>query len=165
MAIKGQCGPHTPSATIGDGNRYPGGKGLAGLHQWIIARLPSHVFYCEPFAGKAGIFRHKIPSLRSWLIDRDEEIITWLQRQIRPGIDAAELVTDDESAAGIVIRGEVPRALAIAPRQSRRAVLATTGDGIRFVELAAEWAVPDLLIYADPPYLMSTRVRAGLYRF
>ena len=72
------------------GNLYPGGKSLAGLHQWIVARLPSHVYYAEPFAGKAGIFRNKVPALRSWLIDMDAEVIAWLQRQIRPGsIDSA----------------------------------------------------------------------------
>lgn len=155
--VKMQSGTATPSLTSLDPNdrRYPGGKGLSGLHQWICARLPAHVFYAEPFAGKAGIFRNKVPALRSWLIDLDGEVITWLHRQIERGsIDpAAGIVAGDD---GIRVPGN--------HRQARRAVIAMVGDGIRWVELAAEWAIPDLLIYADPPYMLKTRVRMGLYR-
>lgn len=43
--------------------------------------------------------------------------------------------------------------------------MAMTGNGIRWIELAGEWAIPDLLVYADPPYLRSTRVKKSLYRF
>lgn len=59
--------------------QYPGGKGLGGLHQWIIEHLPPHVYYAEPFAGKGGVFRNKRPALRSWLIDADERVVAWWQ--------------------------------------------------------------------------------------
>jgi DNA adenine methylase len=65
--------------------RYPGGKGLAGLAEWIVAHQPPHVFYAEPFAGKGGVFRHKPPALRSWLIDSDPEVIAWWNAQDAPG--------------------------------------------------------------------------------
>lgn len=38
------------------------------------------------------------------------------------------------------------------------------GDGIRFVELAADLGVRDLVLYCDPPYLHSTRSRRRIYR-
>ena len=108
--------------------RYPGGKGIAGHHQWIVDRLPMHTYYAEPFAGKGGIFRNKAPALRSYIVDLDDEICAWW---------------DSLSAPGTIVR---------------------MGDGIRWVELAAEWAPPDLLIYCDPPYLKSRRVKQKLYK-
>lgn len=59
---------------------YPGGKGLAGVYQWIIGKFPPHVWYVEPFAGKAAIFRRKPPALRSYLIERDENVVAWLRQ-------------------------------------------------------------------------------------
>lgn len=108
--------------------RYPGGKGLAGLAEWIVSLAPPHVFYAEPFAGKGGVFRHKAPALRTYLVDHDPDVIAWWERQSLPG------------------------------------VIAHTGDGIRWLELAAEWAPPDLLIYVDPPYLLTTRVKKRIYK-
>lgn len=108
--------------------RYPGGKGLAGLAEWICDRLPVHVWYAAPFAGHDGVFRAKAPALRSWLIDSDPDVVTWWQRLAAPG------------------------------------AIAVVGDGIRFVELAAEWAPPELLLYLDPPYLMETRSGKRLYK-
>lgn len=139
---------------VADDNTYPGGKALAGVWQWICGQLASHVYYAEPFAGKASVFRHKSPALRSWLIDLDPDVITWWHRQARRGTLAdVSLVTSNDD------RGH---------RHSRRArprhVELIHGDGIRFVELAAEWQIPDLLIYADPPYLMSTRTAGAQYK-
>jgi DNA adenine methylase len=108
--------------------RYPGGKGVAGLAEWICARLPAHVYYAEPFAGHGGVLRSKLPSLRSYIVDRDEEVLGWWERLARPG------------------------------------VIARLGDGIRWCELAADWAPPELLIYCDPPYLPETRVKRKVYR-
>lgn len=107
--------------------RYPGGKSLAGVHQWIVSLLPSHVWYAEPFVGHGGIFRHKPPALRSYLIDCDPAVIAWWHRRADPG------------------------------------AIVHCGDGIRWLQLAAQWAGPELLIYVDPPYLLSTRVKKRIY--
>ncbi len=64
---------------------YPGSKAVSGFAEWICERLPDHVYYAEPFAGKGGVFRQKIPSLRSFLIDRDAEIVDWWNRIDPPG--------------------------------------------------------------------------------
>lgn len=65
--------------------RYPGGKGVAGFAEWIVSHFPPHVWYAEPFAGKAGVFRHKAPALRSWLIDADPAVVAWWAAQAAPG--------------------------------------------------------------------------------
>ena len=134
-----------------DDTRYPGGKGVSGFTQWICDRLPTHVYYAEPFCGKAAVFRMKAPALRTWLIDSDESTIGWWRRRTA----ADPLARCDD--AGLRVTRE--------PRQSRRGhVEVIQGCGIRFCELAAEWAIPDLLVYLDPPYLLSTRSKKSIYR-
>lgn len=102
---------------------------MAGLAEWIIDQLPVHVYYAEPFAGKAGVYRRKIPALRTWLIDEDEEIVAWLNANSLPGTTVSH------------------------------------GDGIRFCQIAADLVADDqFLLYCDPPYLPSTRVKKKLYK-
>lgn len=115
---------------VSNDNRYFGGKALAGVREWICRQFPSHTYYAEPFAGKGSVFRRKLPALKSWLIDSDPDVVEWWDRQL----------TRNGS-------------------QKPRHVSVLHGDGIRFLELAAEWKIPDLLIYADPPYLWETRGR------
>jgi DNA adenine methylase len=110
-----------------DDYRYPGGKGLAGVYQWIIGEFPAHAYYAEPFAGLGSIFRRKSPALRSYLVDCDPRVVAWWNRRR----DAAAIVH--------------------------------CGDGIRWLELAAEWAGHETMIYCDPPYLLSTRTKKRLY--
>ncbi len=50
---------------------YPGGKNGGGLVQWLLANMPEHNVYCEPFAGSAALYRAKPPVYLSHLIDRD----------------------------------------------------------------------------------------------
>lgn len=66
-------------------NQYPGGKGLAGITQWLVGLMPTHSHYVEPFAGKAALLRNKPPALSSLLIDRDPETIAWLRELAWPG--------------------------------------------------------------------------------
>jgi hypothetical protein len=113
---------------IGDGGHYPGGKGLAGIHQWILSIFPTHAYYAEPFVGLGAIYRRKPPALQSYLVDADSRVIAWWRRRSDPG------------------------------------AIIHCGDGIRWVELAADWAGPELLVYADPPYLMSVRSKTRIYR-
>lgn len=127
-----------------DGVAYPGSKNAAGLQPFICDRLPPHVYYAEPFAGKGAIYRSKTPALRSFLIDADSETVDWWRRRA----PASLYKTDDGGSR----------------RRRRRGSLEVfQGCGIRFCELAAEWSVPDLLIYCDPPYLLETRSKKKIY--
>jgi DNA adenine methylase len=123
--------------------RYAGGKGLAGLQQWICAQQPPHVRYFEPFAGKAGVFRLKTPALSTMLMDRDDAIVDWLMAYV------------DRCRAD---RGH---------RQGGRGgahVTVVQGDGIDWLHSIADECEADWLIYCDPPYL-STRSKLNLYRY
>lgn len=53
--------------------RYAGGKFYA--RKLILAEMPKHDFYCEPFAGGGSIFFAKIKSQESWLNDIDKELV------------------------------------------------------------------------------------------
>lgn len=110
-------------------NRYPGGKGLAGLTPWIVAKMRTHSFYAELFAGKAAVFRNKPPALESLLMDMDHGVIDWLQRLRVPG------------------------------------TIVRRGDGIRWLRENGPELSDDALIYLDPPYKLSTRVKQKVYRY
>ena len=53
--------------------RYAGGKFYA--RKLILECIPSHTYYCEPFAGGASIFFAKEKIRYNWLNDLDEELI------------------------------------------------------------------------------------------
>jgi len=57
---------------------YPGGKGGAGVAQWIINQMPPHSTYVEAFAGGAAVLRAKKPARSSIVIDADEHVCTAL---------------------------------------------------------------------------------------
>ena len=64
--------------------RYPGGKFYA--RQLILKEIPSHNFYCEPFAGGASVFFAKPSATYSLLNDLDKEVINTLI-QIRDRVE------------------------------------------------------------------------------
>ena len=64
--------------------RYPGGKFYA--RRLLLAAIPPHSLYCEPFAGGGSVFFAKEKVLPSILNDRDEEVINTL-RQIRDRVE------------------------------------------------------------------------------
>lgn len=50
---------------------YDGGKGQAGVTQWIINQIPAHRVYIEPFVGGGAVLRMKRPACSSIVIDAD----------------------------------------------------------------------------------------------
>lgn len=136
--------------------RYPGGKGLAGLQQWICAQLPPHVYYVESFAGKAGVFRAKTPALHSTLIDRDAETCAWLRKHIGR-YDVRSLIAGADEF-GRPRRGQ---------RGGPQHISIVQGCGIEHLERMAdsEESDPETLVYLDPPYHLSTRSKLKLYRY
>lgn len=106
--------------------RYMGAKNNDGLWQMIIALMPPHDTYIEPFAGSAAIFARKARSQRSILIERDRDqagaLSVWL--------------------AGLKDRGIVEMCEA---------------DGLLYLSSFDPAAYGRVLLYADPPYLLSTR--------
>ena len=102
-----------------------GSKTAAGVAERIIAQMPPHDTYIEPFAGSGAVLRAKAPAARSIAIDLD------------------------------------PRALALIDRSAGVEVI--EGDAVAVLE-SLDWdALGRVLVYADPPYLWSTR-GPGRYR-
>lgn len=54
---------------------YPGGKGGAGVSQWIINHMPPHRTYIEPFLGNGAVLRAKRPARYSLGIDADAAVV------------------------------------------------------------------------------------------
>ncbi len=124
------------------GGNYPGGKNGMGVWQSLINQMPPHDVYIEPFLGSGAILRRKKPACSSVGIDCDPRAIAAFPEFRVPGLS---LVTRDA-----------------------RQCLAEY-FGIR--ESTARWSGPRFkvqshkkhLIYADPPYLGSTRGQRRRY--
>jgi 16S rRNA G966 N2-methylase RsmD len=114
---------------------YPGGKNGEGVFQRIINQIPPHRVYVEPFAGSAAVFRHKRPAERSVLLDLD------------PG--------------ALAILVDCARAVVLGPG---RTCEIREVCGIQWLEDWAPEMHADWFVYADPPYLASTRSKKRIYR-
>lgn len=101
--------------------------GKNARYHQIINLIPPHHTYIEPFAGSAAIYRRIRRANHSILIERDRDQAHKL----------ASVIAKKNDAATEVIHGDALEWLAdftLSP-----------------------YAVPDTFIYADPPYLFSTR--------
>lgn len=65
---------------------YPGGKDAGGSAEQIIAALPAHGIYVEPFVGGGAVLRRKTPALSSIAIDDDAEVANRWRRAAWPGL-------------------------------------------------------------------------------
>lgn len=166
---------------------YPGGKNGAGVYQTIINQIPPHRVYVEAFAGSAAVWRFKRPAELSYLLDLDSGVIGKLaaadlhgdtadersiiggdaesgrQRQFDlcfpdPSGTIADSGSHDDGAPTPPIS---PRRIcrvapAIIGRNDEPAgTLAICADATRWLP-AYPWR-GDEFVYADPPYLLSTR--------
>lgn len=69
---------------------YYGGK--QRLSSRLVAMLPEHDVYCEPFAGAAAVFFAKKPSRLEVLNDHDDRIINFF-RVLRDPVRSVELIS------------------------------------------------------------------------
>lgn len=79
----------TPESTLleHDGKRYPGGKNLDGLYQFLLDRQALHTVYIEPCVGSGALLRRKIPALKTFAIDANPNVVAWWLEQQWPGVD------------------------------------------------------------------------------
>lgn len=180
---------------------YPGGKW--GLADRIIAMMPSHHSYLEPFFGSGAVFFSKPPAAIETINDLDGDVVNFFRiLKICPEQLALEVAVtpyarevydtawaefgDDplERAARFAIRSKMGFAykrhtktgfkLDIGGREAAYALREwnllpqyiieaaarlknTQIENRPAVELIRKFNRPDVLIYADPPYLMDTR--------
>lgn len=102
----------------------------------LLALMPPHDTYIEPFAGSAVIFRRKAAAARSILVERDP--------------DQAAALRAWRASAGADMPGMVE---------------ILTGDAMDHLAALDVAAAGRLLIYADPPYPLSTRTGRDRYAY
>jgi 16S rRNA G966 N2-methylase RsmD len=77
-------------------NGYPGSKGGSGVAEKIIREMRPHQVYIEGFAGKAAVWRKKLPAAKTILIDKDPMCCNRLRSYIaRHGGDDVEVIQGD----------------------------------------------------------------------
>ncbi len=117
---------------------YPGAKAGPGVYQTIISHMPPHRCYVEPFVGSGAVLLHKRPAQRSVVIDADAKVCE---------IWSAFAFYDPDRVPGLSV---------------------VHGDSLKLLSSVLdlpELADPATLVYADPPYLRSTRRSAEpMYR-
>ncbi len=152
---------------------YLGGKSPSGVHQTLINLMPPHRTYIELFLGGGGILLRKRPAELNIGIDRNPAVIAgWLkanrdcQALKPPVLDRASVETRIPASTG-KFSGRRRRGAAGSPVIHRIGRLTgpagNTGefefrcaDAFDFLE-RWDFSSPDVLIYADPPYLLSSR--------
>lgn len=113
-------------------DRYDGGKGGAGVAQWIINQMPPHERYVEAFVGSGRIIRTKAAAKTNIVIDADQRI--------------ARMWGSDRPGCRYFVRGNVTHTLT-----------AWHADAVEFLSKWGDTSPEPTFIYCDPPYLMSSR--------
>ncbi len=73
--------------------RYPGGKNAGGAYQHIINLIPPHCLYVEAFAGSAAVWRNKLPSHGSVLVEKDLAAAESLMSMVYDDLDRSKDAT------------------------------------------------------------------------
>lgn len=155
---------------------YPGGKAGLGIYHRIINQIPPHDIYIEPFLGGGAIMYYKRPALLDVGVDLNGDTITaaknylpWAQLHHGDGLEYIRLLLGWEIQAEMDRSRDVDRRqingrrpLQFSARQkrmvepkNRRRVAPPFPDPVAL--LGGPAAKPRILLYCDPPYLLSTR--------
>jgi len=124
--------------------KYPGSKW--GLAKWIISHFPEHHSYLEPFFGSGAILFNKPRSNIETVNDLDGDVVNlfdWIRRDIQ-GRERAYAARDWCS---------LPERILEAAERLRGVQI----ECMPAAELIKRFNHPNVLIYADPPYLLETR--------
>lgn len=114
---------------------YPGSKNGAGVYQSIINQMPEHEVYIEAFVGSGAIIKRKRPASSSIVIDADAGVSSYWSTLVKNG--------DVDPTSTTVIHG----------------------DARSLIPELLEFETRRVLIYADPPYVRSSRRSAkSIYR-
>ena len=118
-------------------NRYAGGKNAPGVYQTLINQIPPHRRYFEVFAGSGAVFRNKRLAEESFLVDLDPQAVENLSSSLAEYGDSVKTICDD--AIYFIFHMN---------NKSREPFCETD------------------FIYADPPYVMTSRKqKSALYTY
>jgi DNA adenine methylase len=122
--------------------KYPGGKNGSGVYQRLISMMPPHDVYIELFLGSGAVMRRKRPALvRSIGYELNPKTIAEFATHIPDGFDTIDVHQADALEA-------------VRNKYSASSAFWLQNDPAR------------TLIYADPPYLQSSRKsKARIYQF
>lgn len=157
------------TARFSDASRmatYPGGKNGAGTYQKIINLMPPHDVYVEPFLGGGAVMRLKRPADLSIGLDLSRDAIARFRDSAACGFDDGRAKTMSGvniqdlflSCPGNIFRSD----------DGARTLELEVGDGIGKLERIGDGRLPlagRIMVYCDPPYLMSTRSGKRMYEF
>lgn len=140
-------------------NGYDGGKG--NLYQKIINLIPPHQVYIEPFLGGGAVMRHKRPAMLNIGLDLDQRVIDgW--SIVKGGDTAVSSQTAIPATIASNDGGAVPPLLTMLANHSAATIKSDgvswqfiCGDALKFLEVYP--FTGGEFVYADPPYLLSTR--------
>ena len=149
---------------------FPGGKNGAGVFQTLINLMPPHDVYVEAFIGGGAVMRQKKPAAVNVGIDVDRIALETVRMPAGSPLPAMP--------CGISRPGEARRRRTAVPAWGPKLLdpLAYPSDATRptfelrhgdAIEFLRTVDLPSsALVYADPPYLLSSRKGPeDLYRF
>jgi len=158
---------------------YDGGKAGAGIAQTIINQIPPHEIYIEPFLGDGAVIRRKKPARRNVGIEIDGQVLAaWIGDEL-PGLelhccDGIEWLRHAfhlyrlPSFLLSAARPGLPAIAArkrVAARAAKSSVVSRAENPAKDPAAVSPIVAAEAFIYADPPYLRSTRRNKGkMYR-
>lgn len=133
---------------------YFGGKGSTGVYQTLINLMPEHEVYVSAFMGGDALMRRKKPARINIGIDLDPKVINyWV------------------NAMGHQMEASPPRYWTINGKINQLDLTVIYTDAISYLQSLIGkkkfFGVPDkqVLIFLDPPYLISTKTSDTRYAF
>jgi DNA adenine methylase len=140
---------------------YPGGKNGAGVYQRIVNLCPPHKVYIEPFLGSGAIFRLKRPADLNIGVDLDPAALELALPAASPD---RMMAISAEPGVSVETRRQRAAKLAMPDPlaewiEGRSMYELYQTDGIAFLESYAFTGLE--LVYADPPYVISTRSKTS----
>lgn len=130
--------------TYRDKDSYMGGKSRSGTYQMIINQIPRHQLYIAGFAGKEGVFQNMRTDAKVLFIERNPKLIPFYQ------------------SLGFYESAFIP----LLNNFTGKRKLYRTDDAISFFrEHRKFYDCPEIFIYLDPPYPLSSRKSNSRYEF